>query len=68
MIMQIKLLKVNENERFQQQYRYSMRNETSGLSKVPRSAVQTPLHQLPYFLLILAKRSGTEQSHQQKHF
>lgn len=61
MIMQIKLLKVNGNECFQQQYGYSMRNESSGRSEVPHSAVQSPLHPLPYFLLILAKRSGTER-------
>lgn len=40
---------------------YSMRNESSSLSKVPRSAVQNTLHQLPFFLLILAKWSGTEE-------
>lgn len=61
MIMQIKLLKVNGNECFEQEYGYSMRNESSSLSKVPCSAVQNPLHQLPYFLLILARWSGTEQ-------
>lgn len=40
---------------------YSMRNESSRISKVPCSAVQNTLHQLPFFLLILAKWSGTEQ-------
>lgn len=40
---------------------YSTRNESSSLSKVPHSAVQNTLHQLPFFLLILAKWSGTEQ-------
>lgn len=47
---------------------YSMRNESSSLSKVPHSAVQNTLHQLPFFLLILAKWSGTEQVTQMKLF
>lgn len=40
---------------------YSTRNESSSLSKVPHAAVQNTLHQLPFFLLILAKWFGTEQ-------
>lgn len=38
-----------------------MRNESSGLSEVPRSAAQNPLHHSPHFLLIFAKWSETER-------
>lgn len=47
---------------------YSMRNESSSLSKVPGSAVKNALHQLPFFLLILAKWSRTEQVTPKKLF
>lgn len=42
---------------------YSMRNESSSLSKVPRSAVQNTLHQLPFFFAYFSKMVWDRTGH-----